>query len=257
MHFLWGTLRLGAMLLVVVCTLLLMPLAALWPQRTGQASAPLWLVVAAARLFVGIFRLRVVCPDVARLRAHRGFIFMNHLSYIEPLALLSLAPVRFLAAVELRQRPAIGWISQQVGTIFVERGDAASRSAARESVAAELRRSDRPPLVVFPEGRLGLGQGILPFRYGIFETAIAAGCPYLLCALAYHPADVAIWRGGQGETLLAAIWRLATFPGPVTVEIEPLQTVQPQPGDEPQALAEAARQAIAQATGLPALPPDA
>ncbi|MEZ4831439.1 MAG: 1-acyl-sn-glycerol-3-phosphate acyltransferase [Caldilineaceae bacterium] len=71
------------------------------------------------------------------------------------------------AAVELHQRPVVGWLAAQIGTIFVERKDQASRKEARRIIAKVLARSAYPPVIVFPEGRLGLGDQVLslPLRH--------------------------------------------------------------------------------------------
>ncbi|MEZ4633927.1 MAG: hypothetical protein R2856_02930 [Caldilineaceae bacterium] len=66
-------------------------------------------------------------------------------------------------------------MAAQIGTIFVERKDQASRKEARRIIAKVLARSAYPPVIVFPEGRLGLGDQVLslPLRHlrdGVFDA---------------------------------------------------------------------------------------
>jgi 1-acyl-sn-glycerol-3-phosphate acyltransferase len=226
-------------------------LASLLPFKIRRVRPTLWVIVGASRLFNLVFNIRVRSSDMAYLRRHEGMIFLNHLSFIEPLVFLALMPCRFLAAVELRKRPVIGWIAHQIGTIFVVRQDRASRKEAREIIIKVLNRSIYPPTIIFPEGRLGLGDQINPFRYGIFETAIQSQTPYLVCSLSYNHQEIAIWRGSQGERMLSAVWRLATFPGPLWIELRPLNVVQPSPHDQAQHLAHSAQRQIAADLQLP------
>src|SRR5690606_31440949 len=125
-----------------------------------------------------------------------------------------------------------------------------SRKAARRAVLAAWQASPFPPLVIFPEGRLGPGNRLLPFRYGAFEIAAEQGIPFVPCALRYRPLEVAVWHGGQGEPLWAAAWRLASSPRPVTVEVLPLAVVTPGPQDDAATLAATTRAALAEALGV-------
>lgn len=216
------------------------------PFSVRGARASLWVIVFACKVFNFIFNVHVGYAGGGGLRRHKGFIFMNHMSYLEPLAILSLTPVRFLAASEVRMRPLSGWMAEQIGTIFVKRENKDSRFAAREAVEVVVGRSQYPPLVIFPEGRLGAGDRINPFHPGGFESAARTGVPYLLCAVQFNRPDVGVWKGPRGERLLSAIWRLAKSRGKIHVDFYPVGVVHPTPEDDPKQLARAARRAIAE-----------
>ena len=245
-----GALRMTAAVAVAIAGLIPVFVASLVPFRIRGAPASLWVVVYLARIFNLIFHVRVHCLGKQPLCRQRGLIFVNHMSYLEALGLISLAPVRFLAAAEVRMRPVSGWMAAQIGTIFVQRDDKGSRAAARDSIVRVLQQSDYPPLVVFPEGRLGAGDRVLPFSFGAFEIAVQHEVPYLVCALTYNRPDVAIWRGPRGERLASALWRLAKARGAIYVDIVPLYSVEPKLGDDPRQLARTARRAIAEELGL-------
>ena len=250
MHTGRGILRISTAIIILLIGFVLIFLTALIPFKFRRVHVSLWIVVFLARLFNLLFNVRVHCTDVEMVHGHEGFIFMNHMSYLEPLAMLSLTPVRFLAAVEVRLRPVVGWMAAQIGTIFVRREDKDSRAAARDSIVEVLKKDQYPPLIVFPEGRLGLGDRVNPFRYGIFESATQNSVPYLLCAVQFSRPDIALWRGGLGEQLGSAVWRLARARGKVYVDIFPLEVVQPTPEDDARQLARSARNAVARKLGL-------
>jgi 1-acyl-sn-glycerol-3-phosphate acyltransferase len=225
-------------------------LASFYPFKIRNARASLWVVVFLARIFNLIMNVRVKCFGGEAICEYGGFIFANHASYLEALGLVSLGPVRFLAAIEVRLRPVSGWMAAQAGTIFVRREDKSSRNQARDTIANVLSRSQYPPLVVFPEGRLGQGDRILPFSFGAFEIAVQNQIPYLVCAIQYSQPEVAIWRGPRGERLSSALWRLAKSRNGVFVDIRPIYVVTPSPYDDPRQLARDARRAIANELGL-------
>lgn len=241
-----GAVRITGAVLAMIIAAAMLFIATIIPLKIKGARASLWVVVIAARVFNLLFNVRVNCNSIEHLHNHEGFIFMNHLSYLEPLAILSMTPVRFLAAAEVRRRPVSGWMAEQVGTVFVKRDDKESRAAARDSIAKVINQSKYPPIVVFPEGRLGTGDRVNPFFPGIFDTARQYQVPYLLCAVQFNRPEVAIWRGAMGEQLGSAVWRLATSRGRIYVDIFPVGRVEPTPDDDPKLLARSARRAIAQ-----------
>jgi 1-acyl-sn-glycerol-3-phosphate acyltransferase len=231
-----------------------MLLGELAPLRVRGVRLAGWVVLGISHLVCRIFQVRVVCKEPAMLRHHLGFVFPNHLSLLDPLVLLSLWPMRFVAATEVLRYPVVGWITKTIGTIFVSRQDRDARQQARGKIVAAIEQHPQPPIVLFPEGRLGPGHRLYPFRYGAFALAVSKGISYIPCGLRYHPLDVVVWHGGQGEKLWNALWRLARNPGPVLAEVIPLPPVFPQPGDDPATLAMKALTDIAAALSLPAEP---
>ena len=256
MKQLYGAVRLAlvvCLLLAVAATILA---AGLVPVHIQGVSLAAWAVTGIARLVLPLFRIRITSPAAERLQSHRGLVFPNHVSALDSAVLFYFGPKRFLGAAEIERRPVIGWMARKMGTVFVSRQDKQSRQAARGQIAAAFKATDRPPIVLFPEGRLGPGDGIFPFRRGGFEIAMEHGIPYLTCALRYDPVEVALWRAvREREGLWSSLWRLAQYTGVMRVEVIPLSAVQPKPDDNAQELADAARQEIADALRLPLLDP--
>ncbi len=248
----FGAIRLAFLFVFILAAAALVLLASLLPLRIRGCSPAAWAVTGVVRLVLPLYRVRVRSQAAQRLRDHRGLLFPNHASALDIAALLYYGPQRFLGAAEIESRFLIGWIAGRVGTVFVSRQDKNSRKLARTQVAAAYQAADRPPIVLFPEGRLGPGDGIFPFRRGGFEIAVENSIPYLTCALRYEPLEVALWRvAREGEGMWGSLWRIAQYTGMMHVEVIPLSAVQPQPGDDAAALADAARQEVADALGLP------
>ncbi len=236
---------------VITLPLSLLP----WRFRGARWSA--WWVTLLTRVFNRIFNLRIRCEQPERLRRHHGLIFPNHSTYLDPIALLTVTPVRFLAAAEISRQPFVAQFTSSVESVYVDRANTQSRRAARRSIATVLKTAPFPPLVLFPEGRLGPGRHLMPFRHGAFALAVENEVPYMLCALRYSDPDVTTWYGGsRHEPLMAAVWRLAKHRGRITVDMLLLETLQPTRADAPALLALVAQRRIEQALGFPAATTD-
>jgi 1-acyl-sn-glycerol-3-phosphate acyltransferase len=223
-------------LLFIVIVLLLgtaaVLLTAWFPWRIRGARPAAWLVTLMARIFTLVFRVRVHCPEAARLRALKGFVFPNHTTYLDIIMAVYVLPMRFVAKSEIRNYPLIGTIARAIGCVFVDRQDKASRAQTRNVLAqAEL----TPPIVLYPEGKTGGGDGLQPFRHGAFEIAAQNSIPFLPCVIVYDRPEIVRWLG---DTFTRAIWRLASRPGAVNAHLILLETVQPTPADDPAVLAQ-------------------
>ncbi len=220
-----GVVRLTAVLLLAAGGAVVALLSALVPAR-GAIRPPLRVVVGLARGFVRVMGIRVVCPDPDAIRLHRGLVFFNHLSYLDPVVLMSLGPARPLAAAGVRKLPFIGPMAASIGTVFVDRGDKASRRRTRETVVARLREQPYPPVMLAPEGQIGAEpDAVLPFRYGAFEVAIEGPFPIRPVVVRYDPFEGAVWL--KGEWVLKAVWRLAARTTPFTATLTPLSEIVP------------------------------
>ena len=241
-----------ALLLGIV---IMLPLSFI-PVRVRGGRLPVWVATYMARLFNLIFNVKFAYRASERLWQHTGFLFPNHSSYLDIIAMLHFMPVRFLAAIEVRQRPMIGWIAEAIDCVFVTRENQASRHAARDAIVSAMQDEPQPPVVIYPEGRLGPGDYLHPFRFGAFEMAVENGLALLPVAICYSHKEVVVWHGPRGEPMLTAIWRHAKFPGPVYAEMIVLEPVCPQPDDEPKQLALDTQTAMADVLGVAVLATD-
>ncbi|MBK8905932.1 MAG: 1-acyl-sn-glycerol-3-phosphate acyltransferase [Anaerolineaceae bacterium] len=235
-----GILRLVTFLNLLFITTLLVLATAWLPGRIRGVRLSAWLLVPVCRLLLLVFNVQFTALEAERITKHDGFIFPNHLSFLDVILLLTIFPVRFLSKVELASWPLIGWIARAVDTVFVNREDKVSREKARDALV-QIRTF--PAVTLFPEG--GIFQPpdeLKPFRYGAFEIAQAGGVPFIPAVFFYEPLDIVFWRD---EHLLTAVWRFATRPEPIKARLTLLRTVQPGPEDDPRQLALEAHGAMA------------
>ncbi|MCB9140061.1 MAG: 1-acyl-sn-glycerol-3-phosphate acyltransferase [Caldilineaceae bacterium] len=256
MRTLLGAARLAVIaVFLIVCTPIVL-IAGLLHIRFGIAGLANWLCVYMARFFDWLFNVKVTSTDTKRLYEHQGFITPNHSSYLDIVTLTHILPLRFMAAIEVKRRPFIGWLAQAIDTVFVDRTSLSSRRDAVNSIAGAYHAQPDPPIVIFPEGRLGLGDKLFPFKLGTFKLAQRNHIAYLPVAIDYQEKEVAVWKGGLGEKMLHAVWRLACFPGPLHVTITPLAPVLPEPDERSVNLADSAQYAIEETLGLPHQKPE-
>ena len=214
-----GVLRLTAGLALIAGGTAVVLACALVPSRPGRVSPAERVAQSLSAALLAVAGVRVAAEGRGRLAAHRGFVFFNHLSYLDPLVLATVAPMRFLATAGVRKLPFVGWIATALGTLYVRRGEGASRTRAREALRHEVR-SSPVPIALAPEGRIGPGPHVQPLRHGAFEVAADADAPILLAGLRFEPPGYAAWL--DGEWLLRAWWRLCARTEPVTARLRVL-----------------------------------
>ncbi|OZC03066.1 lysophospholipid acyltransferase family protein [Rubricoccus marinus] len=211
-----GVLRLLATILLVAVGTVVLLLSALIPGRIQDARLAMWVSVWISRIFLAITGLKVDARGAEVLRAHSGFVFFNHVSYMDIVVLLSIRPVRFLATAGVRKIPGIGWMATAVGTVYVDRGEGSSREAARERMKAAVARSPTP-IALAPEGGVRHGPLVSPFRHGAFEVARDADAEILLAVIDFLPRGRFAWL--ERESLVRAYWRLGARTTPVVARI--------------------------------------
>jgi len=156
-------------------------------------------------------------------------IFPNHTSYLDILMLVHTLPLRFLSAIENKSMRLIGMVATAIGTVFVDRGEKASRAESRQQIGPA---PGHPALVLVPEGGLGPGGTLEPSRYGAFDIAIESGKAILPGVIQNSRPDVILWDWRNGETMWAALRKLARYLGPpITAPATSLSPVIPKPGD--------------------------
>jgi 1-acyl-sn-glycerol-3-phosphate acyltransferase len=131
----------------------------------------------------------------------------NHVSYLDPLVVSSVAPCISIAKGETSEWPLIGRGLQALGVIFVRRGDAFSGAVVLRRALRALRTG--AVVLNFPEGTTSDGRDVSEFRHGCFGLAALAGVPVVPTRIVYDDARVA-WYGGQ--TFMPHYWRLAGVP---------------------------------------------
>jgi 1-acyl-sn-glycerol-3-phosphate acyltransferase len=181
-RLLWVPLNVLQAIAVAVVTTVLTSIAML--VRLVSARGPLmmarWLW-APAMLAIGGVRLEVSGREHLNDEGVRVFV-ANHESMVDiPVVFRILpAPLRFILKRELAFVPFLGQFAWATGMVFVDR-------RRRERAIAALRRvralRGGGSIIAFPEGTRSRGRGILPFKKGVFISAIDAQIPIVPIAI--------------------------------------------------------------------------
>ena len=177
--------------------------------------------------------------------ASRGTLLLaNHVSWLDIPVLAGATGCAFVAKREVQDHWFLKWIADQNQTIYIDRADRKSIHGQVASLADGLKRIQ--PLTIFPEGTVGDGGQLLPFK------------PSLLSAVAPPPEGVAIrpvaidygsaapvigW--GTGEPGLKNFFRVLGRKGRMPVTLHLLPAIPPDP--DRKVLARAAHDSIAKA----------
>jgi 1-acyl-sn-glycerol-3-phosphate acyltransferase len=116
----------------------------------------------------------------------------NHVSYLDPLVLLTQIAAAPIAKRELADWPLLGSAAERLGVLYVDRQSAASGARVLRAARRILERGGA--VLGFPEGTTSQGRAVRPFRRGLFGLARIAGVPVVPAAIRYTP-DSAAWTG--------------------------------------------------------------
>ncbi|GAA1841465.1 lysophospholipid acyltransferase family protein [Asanoa iriomotensis] len=231
-------LRFVRLLGAVLAGALLVPVLPLLTERGRDRAGKAWGRLTLAALGV---RLRL------RGRPPRGkaLVVANHVSWLDIVALLAVAPGRMLAKVEVKGWPLFGALAASGGTIFVDRARPKTLPDTVADVAAALRSG--AVVTVFPEGTTGCGASVGTFRPAMFQAAIDAGATIVPVTLRYGGPEASFIGD---ETLWASVRRVLALPKPVaSVSVAP--ALHPEPEASRRALARVAQAAVGTPVFLP------
>jgi len=135
-------------------------------------------------------------------------IVSNHLSTYDIFAFYGWLGIDFkwVMKKEIKKYPGIGFGSQSVGHIFVDRSSTAE--AIKSINAAKEKIKGGTSVIFFPEGTRSKTRELLPFKKGAFRFAFDLGLPIL-------PVTI----NGTDKVFPADTWYL--FPGKVEIIIHP------------------------------------
>ncbi|MFN7957618.1 MAG: lysophospholipid acyltransferase family protein [Holophagaceae bacterium] len=190
----------------------LWPTFALLPQLAAGAEPQSGMHRWARRLLPA---LGVDLELVGHPRSDLPLWVSNHLSWVDPVVLMSLRPMGTIAKGEVAGYPLIGRWAKKSGIHFVDRGDATSRAAALASFTASLQAGRA--MLLFPEGTTTRGDRLAAFYEGGLRAAFHLGLPAQPLRIS-SPAPHYPWTGG--ETLLPHLRTLFGTRTRVTVAAE-------------------------------------
>ncbi|MEO8142533.1 MAG: lysophospholipid acyltransferase family protein, partial [Sphingomicrobium sp.] len=151
-------------------------------------------------------------------------LIANHVSWLDIMVLAGATGCAFISKAEIRGHPFLRWVADQNRTIYVERSDRRAIHEQAKSIADGLKR--RQPLALFPEGTVGDGGTLLPFKPSLLSAVAPPpdGVTLRPVAIDYHGrASVLGWAPGEHglDNALRILGRKGRLP--VTVRLlEPL-----------------------------------
>lgn len=162
-------------------------------------------------------------------------IAANHLSWLDIVVMSAVAPVSFVAKIEMAKWPLFGQLAWLQRTIFVQRQE--RRKSAEQASEIANRMAKRETMVLFPEATTTDGLRLIPFKTALFEAVKLALIeskveeayvqPVAICYTHLHGLRLGLadmphvaWPGevGIGEHLLPLVGKGALD---VTVRIGP------------------------------------
>ena len=123
-------------------------------------------------------RARLRAPDRRELRKRRGTVVVcNHISFLDPLLLLSLLPRPItIVRPDFFRVPIFGWLLRGAG--FLGPDLFAEGQPWVERIARHLRAGGN--LLIFPEGTRSRDGSLAPFKKGAFYLARVLATPILV-----------------------------------------------------------------------------
>ncbi len=138
---------------------------------------------------LGIFRIRLRVIGEAILPATPILLASNHISWMDIHAINAFKPIRFVAKSDVAAWPIFGWMAKQLGTVFIKRDSARHGKQVASEVSRVLKNDS---VCIFPEGTSTVGDGVLPFRPNLFESAVIAQAPVFSLAITYKSIETGL-----------------------------------------------------------------
>lgn len=101
--------------------------------------------------------------------ASHTLLVANHVSWLDVFVLAQATGCAFVSKAEIGDHPVIKWFADQNATLYVRRSDRRGVGDQAAEVATALRGPQ--PLAIFPEGTVGTGGRLLPFRAALLSAA--------------------------------------------------------------------------------------
>ena len=189
-----------------------------------------------ARAMLAVLGIRLVRRGPA-LRPG-SLLVANHVSWLDILVLVAVAPVRLVAKGEVGGWPGIGVLAGLSGAIFIDR----SRPKALPDTVAEVTAALRSGRTVaaFPEGTTFCGANQGRFRPALFQAAIDANVPVVPASICYD-STAAAFIGD--DTLWDSVRRVAALRS-LTVTLVTAPALRPAADADRRALARAAQSSM-------------
>jgi 1-acyl-sn-glycerol-3-phosphate acyltransferase len=106
-------------------------------------------------------------------------LIANHASYMDWLIMMSVVktPFRFIAKGELSGVPLLAALLERLDVMFVDRSDA--QRGHEDTMEIQDALHSGASIMIFPEGTFRRMPGVLPFKLGAFQAAVATNAQML------------------------------------------------------------------------------
>ncbi|MFK0291076.1 lysophospholipid acyltransferase family protein [Streptomyces sp. NPDC090442] len=140
-------------------------------------------------------------------------IVLNHISWLDIVALLAVEPATLLAKREVGRWPLVGGLARRAGTYFIDRASPRQLPRTVAELAALL--AAGRSVAVFPQATTWCTADRGAFRRATFQAALDAGAPVRPVTVDYaqqdRPTTVAAFCGA--DTFAASLHRVLTAHG--------------------------------------------
>ncbi|MBL79045.1 MAG: 1-acyl-sn-glycerol-3-phosphate acyltransferase [Nitrosomonadaceae bacterium] len=150
----------------------------------------------------------------------------NHISWLDIYALMTICPSRFVAKAEIRNWPLLGWLSKNVGTLFIERTRNSDIVRINQDISHALTSGDL--VAIFPEGTTSDGTTVKKFHASLLQSAVKTKASICPVAIRYHDTSGKISKAAAyvGVSLLESLKTILKQPW-IEVELifsDPIKT---------------------------------
>lgn len=160
-----------------------------------------------------MLRLRVK-TDVKSLfnQEQSCVIIANHQSNYDLYVLGRVVPPRTVSIGKksLKWVPFFGQLYWLAGNVLIDRGNARKAKEAMLTTTETLQHRDTS-IWVFPEGTRNLGNGLLPFKKGAFQMAIAAGVPIIPVCVSSYAKRIKLNSWNSGRIMIRSLPAIPTL----------------------------------------------
>lgn len=137
-----------------------------------------------SRALLGMFGVRALVQGEVPQGASGLLVAANHRSTADILLLLRIFGGHMVSRADLAGWPLVGAAARAVGTLFVDRADAASGATAVRTIRTRLVAGDT--VIVFPEGTTFPDDEVRPFHAGAFVAAARSEARVVPVGIAYQ-----------------------------------------------------------------------
>jgi 1-acyl-sn-glycerol-3-phosphate acyltransferase len=136
----------------------------------------------------------------------------NHVSWLDVYSLITVCPSRFVAKSEIRNWPLLGWLSRNVGTLFIERTKITDIVRINQDIGNALTTGDL--VTIFPEGTTSDGTTVKHFHASLLQSAVAVEASLYPVAIRYHDASGEVSKAAAyvGVSLLESLGQILQQP---------------------------------------------